>query len=809
VSRPAPAVVGPLRGWGRRLLSGGQGASAPSTGTTLPAPPSRTAAGLPLPAQYYILAVVALGAFSAPIAVLLTPGTIVLNVPFVLLLGAALVAQLVGVQMPTTTAEARISYSLLTAVLVASLLLLPLISTLVIAAVTMVGYWIKRRYDWRRGLFNISQHLVSVVPAGLLWHAIRPVESQGLVALQWYGLALVVGLTFYFTNIVLVGQVIVLSTGRSFFQTGAISRVNFFREVVLIWMGVLVANLWLVNPWLTPLLVVPMVALSQMLRGQVEAADSIRQSQVDAEGRARELAGLNELARALTSSIELDQISEALATQIGGTIPLHLLGIGVYEASARQLSFAVWQVNGGRRPPRLRPIDDPAMRRVVEAEHATVIDAAADPALVRELCMGDAQSDTTAVITLPMKLRDHLIGLIIIGGELRETTPSNIDLLSTMASQAAVAIEKAQLFGQERRRSALLSAITQATRKIATILNVDILLQQTSRLIEESFGFSRVEVVLREGDDPLPPVGPDERCTDIPILTHDRASGVLRVWQRPGVTFSPDDVSMLQMLADGIAVGIENARLYERQRTQMEELERTQLQLVQSAKLATIGELAAFVAHEINNPLTSVLGYTSLLLSEAGKDDPIRADLQVVENEAIRAREIVRNLLDYARQTGTEEEPTQVESVIESVLPLVKQRAQHVTITTHFDHVLPSILADVNGLKQVFINFLNNAIDAMPRGGVVDITARSAPEVGRTPQVEIVFQDSGVGIDPAHLPKIFDPFFTTKKGSQGTGLGLAISKRIIEQHGGTIDVASVPGQGTKFVIRVPAVPAAS
>jgi two-component system NtrC family sensor kinase len=749
--------------------------------------------------------VVVLAAFAAPVAAVLAPGGLEIDVPFVLLLAAALVAQLVGVQMPTTTAEARISYSLLTAVLVASVLLLPLASTLAIAVITMVAYWVKRHYNWWRGLFNISQHVLSVIPAALLWETLRPADSSGVMALQWYGLALLAGLTFYIVNIILVGQVVVLSTGRTFLQTGAISRVNFFREVVLIWMGVLVANLWLVNPWLTPLLVVPMVALSQMLRGQVEAADSIRRSQVEAEERARELASLNELARTLTSSIELDQINEALATQIASTVRLHLLGIGLYDASARRVSFPIWQVHGRRRPARVRSVDDAAIRQAVESARAVVIDAATDPELAGDLCLGEMLPETTAVITLPMKLRDHLIGLVIIGGDLRRTTASDLDLLSTMASQAAVAIEKAQLFGQERRRSALLSAITQATRKIATILNLDILLQQTSRLIEESFGFSRVEVILRSGDDPLPPVGRDERCTDIPILTHDRASGVLRVWQRPGVSFSPDDVSILQMLADGIAVGIENARLYERQRTQMEELERTQLQLVQSAKLATIGELAAFVAHEINNPLTSVLGYTSLLLSEADKDSPIRADLQVVENEAIRAREIVRNLLDYARQTGTEEEPTQIETVIESVLPLVKQRAQHVTMTTHFDSPLPPVLADVNGLKQVFINFLNNAIDAMPRGGVVDITARTAPANGRTPQIEIVFQDSGVGIDPAHLPKIFDPFFTTKKGSQGTGLGLAISKRIIEQHGGTIDVASVPGQGTKFVLRIPAV----
>jgi signal transduction histidine kinase len=791
VSRPAATIIGPLWGWGRRLLTR--------------AAPKQELSALPLAARYYIVGVAALAAFAAPLAAILAPGSIVLDVPFVLLVAAALVAQLVGVQVPTTTPEARISYSLLTAVLVASLLLLPLASTLAIAIITMTAYWIKRRYNAWRGLFNISQHVLSIIPAGLLWEVVRPAGSQGLLALQWYGLALLAGLTFYVMNIILVGQVVVLSTGRTFLQTGAISRVNFFREVVLIWMGVLVANLWLVNPWLTPLLIVPMVALSQMLRGQVEAADSIRRSQVDAEERARELASLNELARTLTSSIELDQINEALATQIASTVRLHLLGIGLYDASNRQISFPIWQVDGRRRPARVRSVDDAAIRRAVESARAVVIDAANDPELVSDLCLGEILPDTTAVVTLPMKLRDHLIGLVIIGGDLRRTTASDLDLLSTMASQAAVAIEKAQLFGQERRRSALLSAITQATRKIATILNLDILLQQTSRLIEESFGFSRVEVILRDGDEPLPAVGSDERCTDIPILTHDRASGVLRVWQRPGVSFSSDDVSILQMLADGIAVGIENARLYERQRTQMEELERTQLQLVQSAKLATIGELAAFVAHEINNPLTSVLGYTSLLLSEADQDSPIRADLQVVENEAIRAREIVRNLLDYARQTGKEAEPTRIEAVIESVLPLVKQRAQHVTITTHFDPLLPPVLADVNGLKQVFINFLNNAIDAMPRGGVVDVTAKTAPANGRTPQIEIVFQDSGVGIDPAHLPKIFDPFFTTKKGSQGTGLGLAISKRIIEQHGGTIDVASVPQQGTKFLIRIPAV----
>ncbi|HEX4841803.1 MAG TPA: ATP-binding protein, partial [bacterium] len=267
----------------------------------------------------------------------------------------------------------------------------------------------------------------------------------------------------------------------------------------------------------------------------------------------------------------------------------------------------------------------------------------------------------------------------------------------------------------------------------------------------------------------------------------------------------PDDLSMLQTLADEIAVAIENARLYENLQQQMAMLEQAQFQLMHSAKLATIGELAAFIAHEINNPLTSVLGYASLILSDTPADDPKRSDLEVIEKESLRARAIVRDLLGYARQTDSAMEQTGINDALESILPLIRRRAesQNVNIEAALDPHVPRIMGDVNQLKQVFINILNNAIDAMPSGGRVAITTREIAGNGTGPQVEISFQDSGVGIPTDKINRIFDPFFTTKEDGKGTGLGLPISKRIVERHGGSIAVSSTPGQGTRFTICLP------
>ena len=756
---------------------------------------------LSAPARVYVLGVIIAGSILAALVPQLPGAAPRLDLPFAVFVAAALLTQLVGVRVIMPGREG-IAWSLINAVIVATVLLFPAGNSILLVLITFTAYGFKRReLPWYQGAFNVAQHVVSVSLAEALWGIARPESTVGAMAVQWYAVAFSAGVVFYVANGTLVTLAITLVAGKPFGQVGVISRSSFYREMVLIWLGAAVADFWIVNPWRTVLLTLPLVGLSQMLRMQIEDAERIRRSQQEAEGRAQQLASLNELARALTSSLELEQVCDALYAQIRKVVPADAFGAGVYEPHSDLIRFSVWRTEDETFPAFTRNASEPIFRRVLQARTPLALEQGRDHEDIAQLSQYGRLPRDAMVVAIPMTVGDRAVGMIIVGTR-RALTPQEMDLLSTMASQTAVAMEKAQLFDRERRKSAQLSAITQVSKKIVTIHSVDVLLQQTSRLIEETFAFERVQVLLA---DEAETAQADPAATDIPVLYRGESIGDLRVWLRPGTGFSPDDLSMLQTLADEIAVAIENARLYENLQRQMAMLEQTQFQLMQSAKLATIGELAAFVAHEINNPLTSVLGYASLILSETPPDDSKRGDLEVIEKEALRARAIVRDLLGYARQTDSAMEQTRINEALESVLPLIRRRAeaQHVSITANFDPSVPQILGDVNQLKQVFINILNNAIDAMPTGGVVEVSTREVRGNGTGPQVEIAFQDGGVGIPEDKLERIFDPFFTTKEDGKGTGLGLPISKRIVERHGGSISVKSVVGAGTRFTVALP------
>ena len=230
------------------------------------------------------------------------------------------------------------------------------------------------------------------------------------------------------------------------------------------------------------------------------------------------------------------------------------------------------------------------------------------------------------------------------------------------------------------------------------------------------------------------------------------------------------------------------------------ELKKIHGQLFRSEKLASIGKLAAGVAHEINNPLTGVLTNSSLLLEDLEEADPKRGDVQVIVNETIRCREIVKRLLDFARQTKPQKSLTNINSLIENIVLLVRNQAsfRNVNIEKKLGENIPEIMADKDQIQQVFINFILNAADAMPKGGKIYIESRI---IRNGDFVEIKFQDSGIGISEVNKNKIFDPFFTTKEN--GTGLGLSISYGIVEQHGGVINLESEVGKGTTFIVHLP------
>jgi len=272
------------------------------------------------------------------------------------------------------------------------------------------------------------------------------------------------------------------------------------------------------------------------------------------------------------------------------------------------------------------------------------------------------------------------------------------------------------------------------------------------------------------------------------------------VWLREPHRFTPGELQLVDAIVRQAVVAMENSRLYEDVKRQMAELRQAQAQLVQSAKLAAIGELAANIAHEINNPLTSVLGFASYLAERLPEGDPMHEELGLIMEEAGRARDIVRDLLDFSRQREFSPEPTDVNTVLESTVAMLRRQGSldQIQVTEEYAPDLPLVEADVSRLKQVFLNILNNALYAMREGGSLFLRTRLAGGA-----VEIEFTDTGTGIAPEHLDRIFDPFFTTKPAVSGTGLGLSVSLGIVQAHGGTIEVRSQLGQGSTFTVRLP------
>ncbi|HUZ46938.1 MAG TPA: ATP-binding protein [Terriglobia bacterium] len=238
-----------------------------------------------------------------------------------------------------------------------------------------------------------------------------------------------------------------------------------------------------------------------------------------------------------------------------------------------------------------------------------------------------------------------------------------------------------------------------------------------------------------------------------------------------------------------------------------EELNRAHEQMLRVEKMASIGKLAAIVAHEINNPLAGILTYAKLLKKRLGRENGNKhaetlADLDLIESESRRCGEIIKNLLNFSRATSMNYEPADLNGVVDRCVRLVQHQLALSNIQLHLEleRDLPPVRCDPAQIEQVILALVMNAIDAMPRGGNLSLRSRMAVD---SPQVQIEVQDDGSGIPAELMSQMFEPFFTTKERSHGLGLGLAISRIIIERHQGRIDVKSEPGRGTLFTISLP------
>lgn len=235
------------------------------------------------------------------------------------------------------------------------------------------------------------------------------------------------------------------------------------------------------------------------------------------------------------------------------------------------------------------------------------------------------------------------------------------------------------------------------------------------------------------------------------------------------------------------------------------EIVRAQEQLINAEKLASLGRMAAGVAHELNSPLTGIVTFAHLMAKRIPPENAQDAeDLKVIIDQAERCSKIVRGLLGFSRKTASEKAHVDMNTLIENTLSMVRNQAKfyNITFDVRLDKSIPEVNADPNQIQQVFLNLLINAADAMEEKGKITISSRMI-EDGADRFVELEFTDTGPGIPEEIRSKVFEPFFTTKPAGKGTGLGLAVSYGIIKKHEGQIFVKSEPGHGASFFIRLP------
>lgn len=307
---------------------------------------------------------------------------------------------------------------------------------------------------------------------------------------------------------------------------------------------------------------------------------------------------------------------------------------------------------------------------------------------------------------------------------------------------------------------------------------------------------------------PLPQVFKDVQRQEQIVSAHvvilwskDRVIGGLVVGSRSPRDFSPADVNLLIAVGSQISSAIERTLLYDQTRQAYDDLRRTQEQLLHSEKMAAVGQLISGVAHELNNPLTAILGYSQLLTSSAQVGPQGLEYSEKLYKQAQRTHRIVQNLLSFARQHKPERIPVRINQVLEDTLALRDYDLRMSNIKLHLDLAedLPLAAADPHQLQQVFLNLVNNAVDAILEASATgELWVRTAKEADK---FVIEFVDSGPGVkDPS---KVFDPFYTTKPVGKGTGLGLSICYGIITEHGGQIRVSNLPPRGACFSIELP------
>jgi signal transduction histidine kinase len=568
------------------------------------------------------------------------------------------------------------------------------------------------------------------------------------------------------------------------------------------------------------------------------------------------LLSLVEVSETLLSEVEIERLYELILHVVQRETGADMVSLMLLDESSQELCVeaALGLPDELIGAARVRIGERIAGRVLEQGEPLLLTDRSAAEPSVRQAMK---REELTSALCVPLKIKGRVFGVLNAGKTGREDPfdGHDLDLLSILASQAAIAIENSRVHDATRSRTSQLAALNDLTRVVTSTLDLDEVLRLAMQGINEiiqaeagslllldettstlvfrmslhgdvrqsppltlEMGQGIAGWVAKEGEPLLvPDVTTEPRFFKegaekfdlsarsilcVPLVIRDHVIGAIELVNKLDGKFTQEDLELLNSMAATIAIALENARLYTELAEFARELERSQAQLVKAEKLAATGRLAASLAHEINNPLQAIQNCLHLVTQRRSLDENKRQMyLSMAQEEVQRLIDLVQRMLDFYRPSTESKGPVDVQEVLDDVLSLAGKRIQHGKIVVHRDAYdpLPPVLGIANQLKQVFLNITINAVEAMPDGG--DLYVDSVWDEQRG-EVGVSFTDSGDGIPLAELANIFDPFYTSKP--KGTGLGLSVSHGIIERHGGRIDVRSDVGKGSTFTVHLPA-----